>query len=110
MSVLSQPQFHDEEAAFAWLEATLWPNGPVCCHCGGIGRIGKIKANPEKRVRHGLRKCGDCGKQFTVKIGTVFEHGRILMCSPEEAHQRAPTAPRPRGPVQDGVVPRPPHP
>ncbi len=79
MSVLSQPRFHDEEAAFAFLEATLWTNGPVCPHCGCMGRIGKIKANVEKRVRVGLYKCSDCvgGKQFTVKVGTVFEHARI---------------------------------
>ena len=100
MSVLSQPQFHCEEAAFGWLEATLWPQGPVCPHCGSMGRIGKIKANKEARVRMGLHKCGDCKKQFTVKIGTVFEHARIplnkmlqavhLMCSSKKgisAHQ-----------------------
>ena len=100
MSVLSQPQFHDEAAAFAWLESTLWPEGPVCPHCGGMGRIGKIKANPDKRVRLGLHKCGDCKKQFTVKVGTVFEHARMplhlmlqavhLMCSSKKgisAHQ-----------------------
>lgn len=77
MSVLSKPYFHDEEAAFAHLEAVLWPNGPTCPHCGGMDRIGKIKANPSKRVRMGLHKCGDCGKQFTVKVGTVFEHARM---------------------------------
>ena len=37
----------------------------------------KIKANPEKRVRHGLWKCGHCRKQFTVKIGTVFEASNV---------------------------------
>jgi transposase-like protein len=77
MSILSRPYFHDEEAAFEHLEKVLWPEGPVCPHCGGIDRISKIKANPSKRVRYGLHKCGDCGKQFTVKVGTVFEHGRI---------------------------------
>ena len=77
MSVLSKPYFHDEEAAFQHLEAVLWPTGPVCPHCGGVDRISKIKANPAKRVRIGLHKCGQCGKQFTVKVGTVFEHGRI---------------------------------
>ena len=100
MSVLSQPQFHCEEAAFDWLEKTLWPQGPVCPHCGGMGRIGKIKANKEARVRMGLHKCGDCKKQFTVKVGTVFEHARMplhkmlqavhLMCSSKKgisAHQ-----------------------
>jgi transposase-like protein len=77
MSILSKAYFHDEEAAFTHLEAVLWPDGPICPHCGATGRISKIKANPAKRVRVGLHKCGDCGKQFTVKVGTVFEHARI---------------------------------
>ena len=77
MSILSRPYFHDEEAAFAHLEGLLWPNGPVCPHCGGVDRITKVKANPEKRIRIGLHRCGDCKRQFTVKVGTVFEHGRI---------------------------------
>jgi hypothetical protein len=54
ISVLSQPQFHSEEAAFAFLEGVLWPEGPVCPHCGAVGRIRKIKANIEKRIRIGL--------------------------------------------------------
>jgi len=78
----------------------LWPNGPICPHCGGVDRISKIKANPSKRVRYGLHQCGDCKKQFTVKVGTVFEHARIplhkvlqavhLLCSSKKgisAHQ-----------------------
>jgi transposase-like protein len=77
MSVLSAPHFHDEEAAFAFLEDVLWPSGPVCAHCGGMGRITKVKANPEKRIRVGLHRCGDCKKQFRVTVGTVFEHARI---------------------------------
>lgn len=100
MSVLSKPHFHDEEAAFAFLESTLWPQGPVCPHCGAMDRISKIKANPEKRVRYGLHKCGHCSKQFTCKVGTVFEHARVplhkmlqavhLLCSGKKgisAHQ-----------------------
>jgi transposase-like protein len=100
MSVLSQPHFHDEEAAFAFLESALWPQGPVCAHCGAMDRISKIKANPEKRIRVGLYKCGHCSKQFTCKVGTVFEHARIplhkmlqavhLICSSKKgisAHQ-----------------------
>lgn len=77
MSILSKPYFHDEEAAFAWLESKLWENGPVCPHCGGMDRITKVKANPAKRIRLGLWRCGDCKGQFTVKVGTVFEHGRM---------------------------------
>jgi hypothetical protein len=36
-----------------------------------------VKANPAKRIRLGLWRCGDCKKQFTVKVGTVFEHLRL---------------------------------
>jgi transposase-like protein len=42
-----------------------------------VDRITKVKANPAKRIRLGLWRCGDCKKQFTVKIGTVFEHARV---------------------------------
>lgn len=77
MSVLSKPYFHNEEAAFAYLESVIWPDGPTCPHCGARDRIGAIKANPAARVRLGLKKCGHCKKQFTVKVGTVFEHARI---------------------------------
>lgn len=77
MSALSRPEFHSEDAAFAHLERIVWADGSVCPHCGGVDRITKVKANPAKRIREGLWRCGDCKKQFTVKIGTVFEHMRL---------------------------------
>jgi transposase-like protein len=77
MSALSRPEFHSEEAAFAHLEKIVWAGMPVCPHCGGVDRITKVKANPAKRIRIGLHRCGDCKKQFTVKVGTVFEHMRL---------------------------------
>ncbi|OCC24149.1 transposase [Croceicoccus estronivorus] len=77
MSVLSKPYFHDEEAAFRYLESIVWTDGATCPHCGGVDRITKVKANPEKRIRVGLWRCGDCKKQFTVKVRTVFEHMRL---------------------------------
>lgn len=76
-SALSAPHFHSEEAAYAHVEARIWPNGPFCPHCGECDRISAIKANPEKRVRIGLKKCGACKKQFTVKVGTVFEQSHV---------------------------------
>ena len=79
MSILSQPQFHDEAAAFAYVEAALWPQGPVCPHCGGCDRISPIAPNPEKRVRIGLKFCGQCRKQFTVRMGTIFEESKLPM-------------------------------
>jgi len=81
MSVLSKPYFHDEEAAFRYLESVVWQDGTVCPHCGNVdqARLYRIAPNPEKRVRFGLWKCGECRKQFTAKVGTVFEHARIPM-------------------------------
>ncbi len=74
MSVLDAPHFHDEKAAIARLEALLWPGGPICPHCGSFGKIYEIRG---KTARPGLRTCGDCRKQFTVKIGTLFEDSHI---------------------------------
>jgi transposase-like protein len=84
MSVLNLKHFRDEEAAFEEMERLLWPDGPVCPHCGGMDRVYVLKGvrtkpskkNPEGAVRHGLKKCGHCLKQFTVRIGTVFEESR----------------------------------
>lgn len=77
MSVLSRPHFHDEAKAYEHLEAVIWPEGPTCTHCGAVDRITKVKANPAKRIRMGLWRCGHCKGQFTVKVGTVFEHARL---------------------------------
>lgn len=76
MSVLSKPYFHDEAAAFAHLESILWPEGPVCPHCGNANgkRITRLAG---KSTRVGLLKCNACRKQFTVKVGTVFESAHI---------------------------------
>jgi transposase-like protein len=76
MSVASRKHFHDETAAFEYLEGTLWPTGPVCPHCGTVDRATKLQG---KATRIGVWKCNEkeCRKQFTVKVGTVFEHGRL---------------------------------
>jgi transposase-like protein len=82
MSIISKKTFHDEETAFDYLEATLWPDEAVCPHCGAIGTATKLqgrKGEGKRQTRIGLWKCNEkeCRKQFTVKVGTVFEHGRI---------------------------------
>jgi transposase-like protein len=70
--ILSAPHFHNEEAAFAYVEAHLWPEGPTCPHCGNADPK-RIYALRGKTTRMGLRKCAECRKPFTVRIGTVFE-------------------------------------
>ena len=42
-SALNAPEFRDEAAAFAYVEAKLWPTGPVCAHCGVVGEASKAK-------------------------------------------------------------------
>lgn len=74
MSILNAPHFHDEAAAIAKLESIVWPNGPVCPKCGSGDRVSEIKG---KTARPGLRACGFCRKQFTVKVGTLFESSHI---------------------------------
>jgi hypothetical protein len=88
-SALNAKHFHDEEAAFALVESILWPDGPTCPHCGGDGyplqgvrgkdaidrKTGKITKKGEVRI--GLKKCRACRKQFTVRIGTIFESSHV---------------------------------
>lgn len=75
-SVISQPHFCNEEAAYSYVEACLWPEGPVCPHCGATERAGQMKG---RTTRMGLYKCYACRKPFTVKIGTIFEDSHIPM-------------------------------
>ena len=85
MSVLSAKYMHDEAAAFEHVEAMLWPDGPVCPVCGVVDnayvlsgvRSKASKKNPEGIERHGLKKCKDCGKQFTVRKNTIFEESHL---------------------------------
>ena len=76
MSILSAPHFHNEEAAYAFVEARVWPNGRVCPHCGVVDRSSKMKG---KSTRIGAYKCYACRKPFTVKVGTIFESSHVKM-------------------------------
>jgi transposase-like protein len=75
-SILSANVLQNETAAYAWVEARLWPEGPICPHCGGVERISKMRG---KATRIGLYKCYQCRKQFTVKVGTIFEDSHVPM-------------------------------
>jgi transposase-like protein len=73
-AILTAPHFQDEAAAFAHLEAKLWPNGPVCPFCGETKRVGRLAG---KTTRPGLCKCYACRKPFTVRMGTLFESSHL---------------------------------
>jgi transposase-like protein len=74
--IFTAAQFQNEEAAFAYVEAALWPEGPVCPHCGGVERISKMQG---KSTRVGLYKCYQCRKPFTVRMKTIFESSHIAL-------------------------------
>lgn len=72
MSTLANPIFHDEKAAVEFVESIIWADGINCPKCGSLAEHYKIKS-----TRPGLRDCRDCRKQFTVKVGTVFESSHV---------------------------------
>lgn len=75
-SVLSEKHFHNEKAAYAFVEKHIWAGGRVCPHCGVVDRSGALKG---KSTRIGVYKCYECRKPFTVKVGTIFEASHIKM-------------------------------
>jgi transposase-like protein len=78
MSILTAAHFHNEAAAYEYVEARIWANGVSCPHCGNVdqAKIGKLAGNS---TRIGVRKCYSCRKPFTVKIGTIFEASHIAL-------------------------------
>jgi len=73
-SNLNAPHFKDADKARQYLEAQVWPHGPVCPHCGVIGEHYELKG---KSTRPGVYKCRACRDQFTVTVGTLFERSKI---------------------------------
>ncbi len=100
-SAFDNPRFHNEEAAFAALEAIMWPGSkpPHCPCCGVADKCNRLavqtskasKRNPKGKPVYGLWKCYACRQKFTVRKGTIFEESRLelhlwfqaayLMCS-----------------------------
>lgn len=72
---LSQATKMTEDEARQYIESVLWPNGPVCPHCGSI-KSWSIKG---ESVRPGVYECSECGKQFTVTIGTIMQGSHISL-------------------------------
>jgi transposase-like protein len=102
-TAFTDPMFTDETAARQALESIRWPNGPVCVHCGAYEHVVRV-AGEKQSHRAGLLYCNDCGGQFTVTVGTVFERSKIpltkwwmatfLLCSSKKgisSHQIART-------------------
>jgi hypothetical protein len=45
---LPAEHFQSEEVAFAYVEAKLWPNGPVCPKCGETARTGRLRGKTNR--------------------------------------------------------------
>ena len=70
-----QEIFTDETKAREWLESRMWPNGPVCPHCGADRE--KVTGLRGKAHRLGVYQCNACREQFTITVKTVFEKSKI---------------------------------
>lgn len=71
---LTNPIFHNEDAARAYFERLHWPEGPVCPHCGVVNEATVLEGGAH---RSGLYKCRACEKQFSVTVGTVMESSHV---------------------------------
>ncbi|MGA2029860.1 MAG: transposase, partial [Verrucomicrobiota bacterium] len=89
-------EYGDEDSARALLESLRWPSGAVCPHCNTDKPYSlTAKAGSRVKCRAGLYKCRSCRKQFTFKVGTIFEDSKIkcskwcmaiaLICSSKKA-------------------------
>jgi len=72
-NVFAEKRFHDEDAAREWFEASRWPDGPICPHCGSL------KHYATKKV--GRYRCGEkeCRKDYTVMTKSVMERSHAKL-------------------------------
>ena len=62
--------FPDEQSAIDYLAGILWQNGVVCPYCHS-------KNIKERKNRKNYHHCNDCKKDFTIRVGTIFERSHI---------------------------------
>jgi transposase-like protein len=67
----------DELTAVELFEKLRWGNHPGCVHCGSVSVYKMVDAATGERNKRFLWRCHDCHKQYTVRIGTVYEESRI---------------------------------
>jgi transposase-like protein len=65
-------RFPNEEACIEYLIDARWDGKPVCPHCGHYKKIYKIRKGK-------ILTCSNCHKQFTVKVGTIFEDSALSL-------------------------------
>jgi transposase-like protein len=65
-----QKAYPNEASCIRELAFARWGDKPICVHCGSDRKI--------YRIQNGLKfKCADCGKPFSVRVGTIFEDSAL---------------------------------
>lgn len=72
MTNITDPIFHDEDAARAHMEASRWGDEPNCPHCGSL-RVHRMAG----KTQAGMFLCNDCRDKFTVRTGSVMERSHV---------------------------------
>jgi transposase-like protein len=72
--LLSDPAYHDEDAARTYLQEVRWPDGPYCPFCGSLETV-KPLGGPS--MGPGWYYCAACQDKFTVRVGSIFERSHI---------------------------------
>lgn len=73
-SILSAPYFHNEEAAYEFVEARVWPKGPVCPHCGGVERIGRMGGKSTRIGSLFVSYPGDKRRGIPIELRLTSRH------------------------------------
>ena len=74
MCDLTNPAFTDEDSARKVIEASRWPNGATCPHCGLSETVSKLGG---KSMGPGWYHCRQCREKFTVRTGTLYERSHF---------------------------------
>lgn len=82
----------NELAAVEFFETRRWGKTPCCVHCGSVDVHKMVNSKTGQRNARYLWRCHDCKKQYTVRIGAVYEESRLPMRHWAYAFWRASTS------------------
>jgi len=63
-------KYDTQAKCIEYLESLRWKNGVFCPHCGVLDHY-------TKRKQTNIYHCNDCNQDFSVMVGTIFEHSRL---------------------------------
>src|SRR6266571_8510269 len=64
--------FSNPDVCLKFFAPIRWPDGVACPECGGKDRLSFLATRR-------IWKCLECKKQFSIKVGTVFEESPIRL-------------------------------